>query len=1713
MSSWLDRFTYALNALKDAHGAAWDIATSIFDDDEDSFTDLTDRLGRVFTGSTSAIGQTLGGVFGGLDALYENVVAEPASAAVTTASLLDSPTWQQRVGASNSWEALGSIGETWAVAREMANTRSFGQSVWAMFTTNDIIAEEKKIEEAKESILFNAVTGTLDAIVSWKYDPTNILGKTYSTVKTARQGINVGYREGDSLFEKAVARAGSKVGLTPGRENFDELADSEAVTEFLRWKEGKSGREIANHPAVQRSAYPSVLAGLLQEADEGTSRLIIALAYGSDAAKAKLAQRRDDLAQRLARADNLYNPSLEWELVKSGEYKTYMPKLPPPGGKPKPVEPEQLPLFDIGAFPIGQEGKGGKSGKPKDGTWERPEDLPPAGLMGPPGTAYEYPNVSGNLPKTKAGRYLVNPKTGGKLTGRGGISVDAGPYSQLGPINPQTAKELMPWLRGDAAKRQREEALTIPGLPPESQWKEASSWEMHDQTLEALRKGFGETSSARIKPFQMETHRWFAQMQDEIRRKSEKELELLTAAVGRGGDDPGRGVWASMQDYAIRSNKDLKKADRTLAYDWESKSHAEEALILPKPFGTPIRVIKDFMAPVARSFTEKRPPSYIDPNRGDSHAPFAAFLHSIKAFPPAQKSDYLRQYMAAFTPEAKREVIEAVEKHAIRATAEKYGLSKEAQDAIADKAIDERNKMIDRLKGSDKKNVYGMRLVDGEAIPVETILFESQVVNGMPLLDIKKYDRAFAANQGLLNAADEIKQSKIDFLDRTFDTLQQVWSFSVLMRLGYTIRTLTDDALRLMASMGAMSVMAGINAGFQAAFTKSDLYRPGVTGWLKHAAAGDLTLTKGGAGQRAKWLGRKAVMQSKKAAARVASKTWGNQDVTALRDILQGITDKWGRDLGTVRRQDLLGFEYDGRTFQAALAGRGDVYAKHVGGSYEAIARTTNELIEQLRKEWAAWDVKNPQDPAHLESWAYAAVNQIGKSALARQFLEGKTAAEVERWLRRTPQGRATHKAIGKHHDPEDLAGQAQAVVDYYLPVLRGHSDPFILRTLAKEGKLDAKTLENYFPNPLERPSVHGPTIDWNLYQGGPRKWLDSIISNGFKWLSQIPTDRLIRHPAFSTMYRHNIRRSYDQLVLHRGGRETITSDDLRAIEHVAREKSLRQMNNLLYYMAEKSNIAHLARFYTGFFSAWEDSIRKWGRLAIDKPHLLYQGHKVWEAPNQMYLGSSENEFGDRVERVQVVDKQGRQVKKVNGQMMVRDVNGQWQEFDSNLNDKTMIRLSGRFPEWLKVVFPGIGDKGELDIPKSSLNLILQGDPWWAPGAGPWMQLAVSQIEERVPTGDWGLDKVYDWAIPFGRTDLDDVMLPPWLKQAVKIGQGIDDGAYAVEWLRIAQTEEMRIRQGLRDRPKSPAAFAKEIDDRAKSMFRLRSFVRFFMPFTADLNSPYQMYIDQYRQLREVYGDEADERFYERYGDDLYIFTTALSKNNIGVTATKTAFKAVEEYKDMIADNPEYGALIIGPEALRGEFDPRVYQAQFEQMLGPGSSLTVRERRTPMEALEENRVRLGWIKYRKRIDLLMAKAHDLGMTVETHGEILSRARGLIAQGLAEENEDWGRDFYDTDLRKIPNRIKFFTALVQEERLLNNQLRTDLRVLNEYLKKRAEFVSVLKSLKAQDRPHTLDADDNAELSRAWEAYKERMAASDTRFSDLYNRYLVNDRLQF
>jgi hypothetical protein len=318
----------------------------------------------------------------------------------------------------------------------------------------------------------------------------------------------------------------------------------------------------------------------------------------------------------------------------------------------------------------------------------------------------------------------------------------------------------------------------------------------------------------------------------------------------------------------------------------------------------------------------------------------------------------------------------------------------------------------------------------------------------------------------------------------------------------------------------------------------------------------------------------------------------------------------------------------------------------------------------------------------------------------------------------------------------------------------------------------------------------------------------------------------------------------------------------------------------------------------------------------------------------------------------------------------------------------------------------------------------------------------------------------------------------------------------------IAAEENQKYDSGLR----ATAPSAKEINKRVRDILGMEAAARLVLPFATNTRSPYQYYIDEYHRLREENPVTATDRFYDMYGEDYYLFTTSLSKNNTGIGATLEADKRTKQLSDLIAQNPEYGWFLVG-DANAGQFSPTVYQKQREMAVAPGSTRKFRESQDPYEAIKETNAEKGWIEYNKVNDLIEAQRIARGLkTLNSKGaEDLKQIKEEFVAELSQENPDWATARGKIDTGKVNNFLKFANTAVKDPRLAN---RSDMKSMKEYLEVRELIVNALSQRKSK----SLDNEGNADIKAIWDEFIGDLIDQDVTFNKIYTRILENDDLR-
>lgn len=216
------------------YGLVWDLATSPFDDKDDDLGSLIDKSASRVASAFDPLGndQTwTGWLFGktmqGLEVAYREGISEPISTAETVAG---------HFAYSRDVESLFDS-DTWAAAYETAQTRSIGQSfaVGSMAVSGNLFGweddEGKRFVDPLNKDAYKQLhatvptgatllSGTADFAARWYLDPGVILGKAAGAYRNAAQYGKLDNATRAQLFERMAEDQGKALIGLPGLKHF-----------------------------------------------------------------------------------------------------------------------------------------------------------------------------------------------------------------------------------------------------------------------------------------------------------------------------------------------------------------------------------------------------------------------------------------------------------------------------------------------------------------------------------------------------------------------------------------------------------------------------------------------------------------------------------------------------------------------------------------------------------------------------------------------------------------------------------------------------------------------------------------------------------------------------------------------------------------------------------------------------------------------------------------------------------------------------------------------------------------------------------------------------------------------------------------------------------------------------------------------------------------------------------------------------------------------------------------------------------------------------------------------------------------------------------------------------------------------------------------------------------------------------------------------------
>lgn len=970
-------------------------------------------------------------------------------------------------------------------------------------------------------------------------------------------------------------------------------------------------------------------------------------------------------------------------------------------------------------------------------------------------------------------------------------------------------------------------------------------------------------------------------------------------------------------------------------------------------------------------------------------------------------------------------------------------------------------------------------------------LMETQLANHFPLIDVDQIGKIMATHQATLVAdrggiANRIAGARgseaVEFgagaLDEVLTKFNRVWKPAQLMRLGWTIRVVTDEQLRIMAAVGAMAHLPMVAHSlmspnsFQA--RESELARQELARFESEVAT-----------RRALHPDAESHITAEELATRkTLEKAAGGRRKQRAAKFTQGmeIRDANGR---VVRVEGALGGE-EGSIYSDLASSTGNLDREsQLAGAFGELADRNGRYLNGLRadagrpvtilpvptsEQMATTAGRKAHEAQYTLGWERAVNDQIAKSEIGKRILQGETDTRIVAWLRHSPEGRALRRRLPvRGSDPARWVQEVRMHADHYLPAPE-------LRALALDGQAKISHLNTAVGDVALRPEIHAESLASSTGTSVIGQRWDAMVQGYYRRLGATPTNVLSRHPHFATLYKNEMAGLVHSYPL--AEREIIPHAEIELMQRKARERALQGVRHTLYDLSNSSNLAHTFRYVSPFYSAWQEALTRWGGLFMEDPSRLARMTQLWEAPSKAGMVVTDPDTG-------------RQSIVVNP------------------------------PDWLlpKAI------EGPIGIPKYWMrDLVAQGTYWMTPGVGAPVAIPIADLVRNRPD-------LYDnvkSVLPYGPgADTLDLMLPASARRLRSLHNKEDDAAYATAMVRIAQDLETDRQLALSHGQKvmSPAELMKETQRRTNQFFAVRTVANLLLPFSPTFKSPYDGYVQIAKNYRNSYlkmpggkdpnGKTWEDRFLDEVGPEYFAFTANASKSTTGIAPTVAGYQAGRKFADLIAQAPEFGSLIVGPDAQTGDFSSAVYNAQFDQRVGPGSTAHSRERLSPEDALKTAQVDRGWSEYvrlshtinRVMLSRINPNTGEPYKTLTGNGvRDLAVLKKLAVAKLAEKYPAWDEERNNITLDNTSKLIGFLKQNLDDPRFAN---RPGFNTLRQYMSARQTIQAVLDKRYAAGGQSTLGAKENADLNVLWDALVGNWKEKDVAFEALHTRWLQRD----
>jgi len=675
----------------------------------------------------------------------------------------------------------------------------------------------------------------------------------------------------------------------------------------------------------------------------------------------------------------------------------------------------------------------------------------------------------------------------------------------------------------------------------------------------------------------------------------------------------------------------------------------------------------------------------------------------------------------------------------------------------------------------------------------------------------------------------------------------------------------------------------------------------------------------------------------------------------------------------------------------------------------------------------------------------------------------------------------------------ETLGGPGTKYVESYAPIERMDSGALTPGGVAPSGRNDWTLLTGRNADGSEYQvatkggewqrwqPIHGKeimeTVKAPNVKGALRRGTDKV----FKYIGSLPEDTLLRHPFVNMRYNQYMRQGFDDLMAQ--GINDISNAELQAMGRAARAYSLREVKRTLYTIERYNRASETMRFVSPFFAAWENTARTWGRIMLNDPSVAARFYQVVTAP---------------IRAGWVVDEDGIPV----------DFNG------AQVSKNWSLQL--QVPTGVADKIPGLKGHETMRFNLKSMNVVFQGESIFTPGAGPLVQIPVS---EAIKVDDNKATRfLADITLTTGvsRTPgSTDLVTPAWMRRAYSLYREDNAADYSRDFTMLYQQRRFELQQqGI----EPPADLLERVKEETDRFYAMRTVANLVLPASPrfGIKPEYQQYVDkwtQYQRQGTIDGMTPSERYRKEF-PEYFAFGFSTSQNQTGVTATKSARQNADRYSSTLSsvlsipgvDPGVLGAIVNNPDDT--SYDQYTAAWQTNRQVTPGIDVEYRSNRSPKEAADQPYIAEGWDRYIAVSNKIQAILTSKGLkSLNASGaEGLQQYRRDWLAWAAENNPAWFASYSQRDENKFNANAQAFSQALEDPRFSSDK-KDDVawQTVGSYLKTREKLKQILLSRQANGGSGSLTSASNSDLAGFYTDYVSWINEQSPRASELFTRY--------